>query len=229
MNNNNIKNKNIRSNQYVPYGTYANLTNKSGIYWIKNTITNYLYIGSSKNIGGRLIKHFSQLRKTNHPNRLMKKDYKKYGQSSFSFGVFEFTNIDLFKKEAYYQKQYLSIFKLYNLQIKNIYRSDDQIKSCKNNNKTSHKTIEYRTKMKLLKSNRIGKFEKNTNILLETFNSSDEVCLKYKIAKSTLLGCCNGSKKTAIGYIWHYLDVNNNILLQGKGKIRTIIQNEDIV
>ena len=49
------------------------------------------------------------------------------------------------------------------------------------------------------------------------------------IAKSTLLGCCNGSKKRALGFIWHYLDANNNIMLQGKGRKRDIIQNEDIV
>ena len=43
------------------------------------------------------------------------------------------------------------------------------------------------------------------------------------------MGCCNGSKKSAYGFIWHYLDSENNIILQGKGKHRDIIHNEDIV
>ena len=83
--------------------------------------------------------------------------------------------------------------------------------------------------MKTLKSNKIGKFDETLGNLLEVFENSDEVCAKYNIAKSTLLGCCNGSKKKALGYIWHYLDENNNIMLQGKGRKRDIIQNEDIV
>ena len=36
-------------------------------------------------------------------------------------------------------------------------------------------------------------------------------------------------KKRALGFIWHYLDANNNIMLQGKSRKRDIIQNEDIV
>lgn len=75
----------------------------------------------------------------------------------------------------------------------------------------------------------LGRFDENTGTLLEVFENSDQVCSKYPIAKSTLLGCCNGSKKRALGYVWHYLDNNNNIMLQGKGKKRDIIQNEDIV
>lgn len=217
-----------RSNQNVTYGTYSSLVKKSGIYWIKNKITNLMYIGSSKDIGSRIIKHFSQLRRGNHPNHLMLADYNKYGQNVFNFGVFEFTENDLFIKERDYQRQY-KLEELYNLQIKDTHRSDAQRLSCKISNKEIHKSIEYKTKMKLLKSNRIGKFEESTGTLLETFESSEEVCAKYNIAKSTLLGCCNGSKKRALGFIWHYLDANNNIMLQGKGRKRDIIQNEDIV
>lgn len=217
-----------RSNQNVTYGTYSSLVKKSGIYWIKNKITNLIYIGSSKDIGSRIIKHFSQLRKENHPNHLMLADYKKYGQNSFDFGVFEFIDIDLFIKERNYQRQY-PLENLYNLQIKDTHRSDAQRLSCKTSSRETHKSIAYKNKMRALKINRIGKFEERTGILLETFESSDEVCSKYNIAKSTLLGCCNGSKKRALGFVWHYLDNNNNIMLQGKGRKRDIIQNEDIV
>lgn len=217
-----------RSNQNVTYGTYSHLVKKSGIYYIKNIINDLIYIGSSKDIGSRIIKHFSQLRKGNHPNHLMLADYNKYGQSAFEFGVFEFTKDDLFIKERDYQRLY-KLEELYNLQIKDIHRSDAQRLSCKTSSRDTHKSVEYRTKMKMLKNNRIGKFDEATGELLETFESSEEVCNKYNIAKSTLLGCCNGSKKRALGFVWRYLDVNNNIMLQGKGRKRDIIQNEDIV
>lgn len=217
-----------RSNQFVTYGTFSQWYKKAGIYYIKNKINNLIYIGSSKDIGSRLIKHFSQLRTNKHPNHLLVADYKKYGQDCFDFGVFELTDEDLFNKERNYQRKY-SLNELYNLQIKDTHRSDFQRLACKTQNKSSHKTDEYRAKMRKIKINRIGKFEESTGILLETFESSDEVCAKYNIAKSTLLGCCNGSKKRALGYVWHYLDENNNIMTKGKGRNREILQNEDIV
>lgn len=155
-------------------------------------------------------------------------DFVKHGQNSFDFGVYEFTNENLFEKERNYQLKF-SLEELYNLQIKDNHRSDAQRLSCKLSSKESHKTEAYRNKMKTLKSNKIGKFDETLGNLLEVFENSDEVCAKYNIAKSTLLGCCNGSKKKALGYIWHYLDENNNIMLQGKGRKRDIIQNEDIV
>lgn len=217
-----------RPNHFVTYGTWAKWEKVSGIYWIKNKITNLIYIGSSKNIAHRVSKHFSQLRVNNHPNHLLVADYKKYGQESFEFGVFEVTDENLFDKERDYQRQY-KLDELYNLQIKNTHRSDAQRLAMKNQDKSSHKTVEYRAKMRAIKINRIGRFEESTGTLLETFESSDDVCAKYNIAKSTLLGCCNGSKKRALGYVWHYLDADNNIMLNGKGRKREIIQNEDIV
>lgn len=217
-----------RSNQNVVYGTYAKYVKQSGIYWIKNNITNLIYIGSSKDIGSRIIKHFSQLRKGNHPNHLMLADFVKHGQKSFEFGVYELTNENLFEKERDYQLKF-PLSALYNLQIKDNHRSDAQRLSCATSSRETHKSKEYRNKMRLLKINRIGKFDEKTGQLLEVFENSDNVCAKYPIAKSTLLGCCNGSKKRALGYVWHYLDENNNIMLQGKGRKRDIIQSEDIV
>lgn len=217
-----------RPNQYCFYGSYSQWENKSGIYYIKNKITNLIYIGSSNNVGHRISKHFSQLRTNKHPNHLLKKDFDKYGQSSFEFGVFELTDENLLEKEKDYQLKY-GIDNLYNLQIKNHYRSESQRLSCKNNDHSTHKTDEYRNKMRNIKINRIGRIDENTGELLETFENSDEACNKYNIAKSTLLGCCNGSKKRAKGFIWRYIDKNNNILIQGKGRKRDIIKIEEIV
>ena len=218
-----------RSSSNLPYGYLNKYQKKAGIYYIKNKITNMIYIGSSNNIGSRISKHFSQLKKQNHPNKLLVADYNKYGINSFDFGVFEFTNNDLLIKEKNYQLQYDKNI-LYNLQIKDTYRSDAQRLAMKTQDKTSFKTIEFRNKIRKLKQNKIGQFDKVTGNLICIFNNSDEVCAKYPIAKSTLLGACNGSKKSAGGYLWKYLDSNNNIIAEGKGKTRTILQrNEDIV
>ena len=217
-----------RSNQFVTYGTYSSYVKKAGIYFIKNKISNMYYIGSSRDIGSRLIKHFSQLRKGNHPNGPLLADYNKYGVDSFEFGVLEYCNSNMSNKERDYQNQY-GIDKLYNLQIKDTFHSKKQLNSWKHSDKSSHKTEEYRNKMRTMKINRIDKFDKINHKLIETFETTQEVCDKYNLTKSVIMGCCNGSKKSAYGFIWHYLDSENNIILQGKGKHRDIIHNEDIV
>lgn len=217
-----------RAGHFVEYGSFSKWGNESGIYWIRNKANDMLYIGSTTTIASRLSKHFSQLRKGNHPNNKMLEDFKKYGQENFEFGVYELTKDNLFEKEKEYQLK-VDSSKLYNLQIKDTLRSASQINAAKTANKDVYRTEEYRNKMKKLKSNRIGRIDEATGMLVETFENSDEVCTKYDIAKSTLLGCCNGSKKRAKGFIWRYLDADDNILVQGKGKRRDIIQGEDIV
>lgn len=218
-----------RSNSNLPYGVMNELRYKKGIYYLKNKETNLVYIGSSCDIGRRISKHFSQLKVGNHPNNKLLDDYNKYGIKSFEYGILELVDENLKEKERDYQLKY-GIDSLYNLQIKDNYHSDAQVTSWKNSSRDNHKTGEYREKMRKLKQNRIGKFDKNTMELLETFDNSNIAAIKANIAISTLLGCCNGSKKSAGGYVWRYLDKDNNILSKGKGRIRNIIKlNEDIV
>ena len=217
-----------RSGQNVLYGTYAKLVKKSGIYYIKCKVNNKLYIGSSKDIGSRLIKHFSQLRKGNHPNHGLLSDYKKYGQKEFEFGVIEYINTNLKEIESKYQNEH-NIDELYNLSIKNGFHSVAQLDAWHKANRDSHKTKEYKDKMRTIKSNKIGQFDKEGK-LIKIYTNSDEVIAKFGMAKSTLLGCCNGSKKSVFGYVFHYLDDKNNIIANGKGRYRIIIKhNEDIV
>ena len=219
----------VRNGANIAYGSLVKLQNVSGIYFIKNKETNKLYIGSSKDIGKRISKHFSQLKIGNHPNHQMLSDYNKYGFEIFEFGTLEITDNDLFDKEKEYQLKY-GIDNLYNLMIKDSYHSYAQRKAWKMSNKESHKTQEYRDKMRRIKQNRIGQFDKITGVLLKTYENSDEACKASGLAKSTLLGCCNGSKKSGAGYIWRYLDKNDNVIYEGKGRNRTIIkQIEDIV
>lgn len=217
-----------RSGQNVLYGTYARLVNKSGVYYIRCKVNNKLYIGSSKDIGSRLIKHFSQLRKNNHPNHALLSDYKKYGQKEFEFGVVEYTDTDLKELESKYQNEH-NIDELYNLSIKNGFHSAAQLCAWHKANRDSHKTKEYRDKMRAIKFNKIGQFDKKGK-LIKVYANSDEVVAKLGMAKSTLLGCCNGSKRSVFGYVFHYLDDNGNIIANGKGRNRTIIKHsEDIV
>ena len=58
-----------RSNQNVYYGYFTHLKGKSGIYCITCEVNSQNYIGSSKDIYSRVVKHYSNLRIGNHPNK----------------------------------------------------------------------------------------------------------------------------------------------------------------
>lgn len=62
----------------------------SGIYAIRNTITDKLYIGSAVHIGNRLHNHRKRLRKNIHPNRYLQLAWNKYWEQSFEFVILEY-------------------------------------------------------------------------------------------------------------------------------------------
>lgn len=58
-----------------------------GIYYIKNTLNNNMYIGQSVNIRTRFNAHKSSLKKNKHYNEKLQADFNKYGMNVFEFGV----------------------------------------------------------------------------------------------------------------------------------------------
>ena len=64
----------------------------SGIYCIKNIITETVYIGSSINIKQRWYKHIKQLQNNMHPNSYLQNAWNKYGKSNFKFSILKRVN-----------------------------------------------------------------------------------------------------------------------------------------
>lgn len=94
---------------------HANLNhfNCSGIYVIRNTSNNKLYIGSAKNIKQRLHEHNSMLRRNKHHSKYLQNSYNKY-ENCFLFSILEKCNIDnLINREQYWIDYYLSYKKIY--------------------------------------------------------------------------------------------------------------------
>jgi group I intron endonuclease len=61
----------------------------SGIYIIKNTVNNKVYIGKSINIKNRIYNHKSALKSNRHYNTYLQNSYNKYGKDAFIFEVLE--------------------------------------------------------------------------------------------------------------------------------------------
>lgn len=80
-----------------------------GIYIIKNTLNNKVYIGSSINVSNRKYKHFWMLEKGIHDNFYLQKSYNKNGCSFFKFDILEMCNEDkLIERENYHISKYKS-------------------------------------------------------------------------------------------------------------------------
>lgn len=74
----------------------------SGIYCIENITNHKIYIGSSKNIYQRLLKHFALLRHNKHQNAHLQSAWNKYGENSFRWFILELCDSkELTEKEQY--------------------------------------------------------------------------------------------------------------------------------
>jgi group I intron endonuclease len=81
-----------------------------GIYQIKNTITNQIYIGSSKNIKDRWRSHKSPAHCRRTPNKQLYKDFQELGLESFEFTVLEECKIDELRQR---EQLYIDTLHLY--------------------------------------------------------------------------------------------------------------------
>lgn len=82
---------------------------KSGIYSIKDTINNRIYIGQSVNVKIRLISHKSNLKAGKHKNVYLQRSYDKCNGEGFEFEVIEYCSIDeLDEREKYWIEKYQS-------------------------------------------------------------------------------------------------------------------------
>jgi group I intron endonuclease len=78
-----------------------------GIYKITNIDNNKVYIGQSKNVIGRLLRHKLSLIRNKHFNKHLQSSWNDYGESKFTFTIIEQCNInDLDKREIYWINYY---------------------------------------------------------------------------------------------------------------------------
>jgi group I intron endonuclease len=86
-----------------------------GIYYIKNTLNNNMYIGQSVNIKTRFCAHRSSLKNNKHYNEKLQEDFNKYGIDIFEFGILEECEIEFLDElEQYYIKKYNTVESGYN-------------------------------------------------------------------------------------------------------------------
>lgn len=65
---------------------------KSGVYIIKNTVTEKLYVGSTNNFSVRWKRHICDLNKQTHTGIKLQRAWNKYGSLAFEFCVIEYVD-----------------------------------------------------------------------------------------------------------------------------------------
>ena len=133
--------------------TYANLKG-TGVYLIRNLITNDIYIGGTSAVAGfssRKHGHFSLLRNNKHHSKILQEAYNMYGRHNFIFEILEYTEPNVaFKREQSYIN---SLIPKYNIdkvvKIKHrLYTPDERLKILKLNYEKNKQSTAQRIKLR---------------------------------------------------------------------------------
>lgn len=71
---------------------YKQTIQPMGVYQIKNLKNGKIFIGSAKNLPGKINSHKFQLKNRLHNNRSLQKDYNEQGEADFVFEILD--NLD---------------------------------------------------------------------------------------------------------------------------------------
>ena len=209
-----------------------NTTNKSGIYIIKNTIDNRVYIGSAVNLAVRKGTHFYDLRNNKHHNSHLQNFVNKYGIDNLSFDVLEFCEKSiLLEREQHYFTQYQNRFNICQIAGNSLNRlcsNETKLKISKklkgvlkgipkseNTKKAMRKpkSKEHSEKIKLAQKSVIKtvfQYDFNFN-LINTFESLSKTATQTGFNRQQISACCNHKKQNSVkGFIFTFCEIKNS-------------------
>lgn len=173
----------------------------SGIYCIEDRINHKTYIGSSKNLYRRLLKHFALLRHNKHENAYLQNAWNKYGEDNFEWIIIEKCDSSILtEREQYCIDLFGAEYNITRKVERNILSKESRIKQGE-------------TRRRLHKE---GKLEWNFNpIPVYVYNLDGELLFmnpaglkdtasKLNIAPSSICRVLNGTYQQCKGYRFSY-------------------------
>jgi group I intron endonuclease len=206
---------------------------KSGVYQIRNIITNQIYIGGTLDLQERYINHGSELKHNKHHSIHLQNSFNKYGGKNFVFEILEECDSDwniIINKENYYLNQLGKADELIKGENKLFYELTYNIKPYAQRGffgKHSKETIELMIKNNPLRKNIICYKDKQ---FIAKYISCKDASDNTKISKSAIFNLCKNktyiSKK---GYMFCFeedvdlmiKDLDKKFITYNKGKVYT--------
>ncbi len=170
---------------------------KSGIYCIINTKNQKKYIGSSKNIYQRLLKHRALLRKNMHENKKLQNSWNKHGEEVFQYFILEFcTEKILIEREQFYIDTLKPWYNI-TLEVKRLKMSEEsKIKMSKSRKEGFKKGT-----VKLYQEKAIHQYSLKGQYI-QSFKSIKEAAIKTGITRSSINRFLEGKYKKGGNFLW---------------------------
>ena len=144
---------------------------KSGVYIITNTLTGKKYIGSSKDIIKRLVRHKSDLKNNLHYNRELQRDYLEYGEEYFTF------------KTKYFVSDYRNLEAQMIIEEDNLYNAYKFKCRLKDNSPSGFKIVSEYDSIEFDNLKEVSDFFSLPLYVVKKFVDSDERLRDYKLIK----------------------------------------------
>ena len=169
----------------------------SGVYCLININNGKRYIGSSKNIYQRLLKHRSLLRNNKHENIILNNAWKKHGENNFDWYILEICNEEeLVLKEQFYIDNLSAEYNITKLVIRNTLSRESRIKQSN--------TRKEKMSLGIIKTNNTKTISMYSleGIKIKTYPTILAACKELKLSHSSICRFLNGTNKQAGGYLW---------------------------
>lgn len=171
----------------------------SGIYCIINLVNHKKYIGSSKCIYTRLLKHRSLLRKNKHENSHLQSAFNLYKEHNFEFFILEECPEEkLLEREQFYIDKNSPEYNLTLKVERNILSPESRLKQSNTRKQLFKLGILTPTKWKP-----IYQYDLDGNFLQE-FRSLDFASRETNISKSAICRNLNGTYTKGGNFLWSY-------------------------
>lgn len=173
----------------------------SGIYCIENVVNYKVYIGSSKNIYQRLLKHFALLRHNKYENAYLQNAWNKYGEFSFEWSVIEKCDITILtRREQYCIDLFGAEYNITKKVKRNVLSKEFRIKQGETRRRL-HKEGKLEWNFNPIP---IYVYNLDGNFLFVNSNGVKDTANKLNIAASSICRVLNGTYQQCKGYRFSY-------------------------
>ena len=199
--------------------------NESGIYCILNKSNNKRYVGSSKNIHSRLMKHRSLLRNNKHENKLLQNTWNKHSEESFECFVLEYVEENfLQEREQFYIDSLKSEYNLMRDVIRLVRTKDMNEKQSVTRKRLFSEGLKPNCSKEIKVYSLKGK-------LLYTFPTIKEAYTKLNLARTAIQQNLRGETRKVNDYIFIYNRefTLKDLIFPMKGSSIVILKTKDSV